>query len=749
MTVYDAIWLILGLPLLGFLIQCFFGQSAIQALGAARGKKLMGGIAVSVIAGAFACGVAITHALATAPEEARVHIRTAFDWISIYSIRIPFELRIDTLSMTMVLIITGIGALIHLYATGYMAEEKDYTRFFAYLNLFVAFMLLLVLGNNLALLFIGWEGVGLCSYLLIGFWYKDLANSKAANKAFIVNRVGDVGLVLGMGLLVVLFATNKDQLGINDPRWLSYDVILPNIVGLLQNNPAMATAIALCLFVGACGKSAQFPLYLWLPDAMAGPTPVSALIHAATMVTAGVFLLNRLHPVFEMSPLASAIVVIIGLFTAIFAALIAFGQMDIKKVLAYSTVSQLGFMFIACGVGHYWAGMFHVITHAFFKALLFLGSGAVIHAMAHDQDMRNYGSLRKYIPITWFTMLIGYVSIAGFYWTAGFWSKEAILAGALGSQLAVFNGVNFGYWAGWIGFLAAFLTAVYMTRMMMLTFGGGQERWKLIPAHEHGHEHGHDHGHGHDDHGHHAEHGAHAHAHPHAHAHGPDKHGFFYTDAELAKAHSDEHDDHHHALDESHKPHEVPPSMWIPLAVLAVPSLFSGAWLYNFFGQKKHFLEHWLYPEGLAVLNEKVVPSYPKFISTDQLILISVIVATLGMGIGVLWYLRGLPKSEGWDLAKWNPIRLAASQQFGYDKTMVEAGVEGGNVVGNFFWRIIDSRLIDGLANGIGYFFGGLAKGFGVVQSGYARGYALMMLIGTAAILGWLFYSIGLFGGRS
>lgn len=649
-----------------------------------------------------------------APTD-RAVIVTAFDWINLHSLRVPFELRVDPLSMTMVLIITGIGALIHFYATGYMSEERDYSRFFCYMNLFVAFMLTLVLGNNLALLFIGWEGVGLCSYLLIGFWYKDHANARSANKAFIVNRIGDWGLTLGMFMLAVLLITHRDQFGLADPRWLSYDVILPNIGAILVKNPVWATVIGLLLFVGAAGKSAQFPLYLWLPDAMAGPTPVSALIHAATMVTAGVFLLNRMHIVFEMSPVASAVVAGIGAFTALFAALIAFGQMDIKKVLAYSTVSQLGFMFIACGAGAYWVGMFHVTTHAFFKALLFLGAGAVIHAMAHDQDMRNYGNLSKYIRITSLTMLAGWLAIAGFPYLSGFFSKEYILGGALASEHAVAQGINVGVIAGWVGLGVAFLTALYMTRLTFLTFFGGRERWRET----------HD---GHTAH--------HAHEHPHAHHahhdHGPDEHGFFYSEEEVAKRQASGHDEHHHALSPDHKPHEVPFSMWFTLAALAVLSIGGGYVLYN-----GKLFEKWLVPEPLPVLGE--VNLHPEGI---PLMALSIAAALGGLIAGAIWYAKGLPKREGWDLSLWNPFRRAAGEQFGYDRAMVDATVVGGGSIARATWRVIDNGFIDGLVNLVGI----LAKGFGGlfrrIQTGYVRGYALVMLLGGVTMLGYLVWAL-------
>lgn len=710
------IWLVIGLPVVGFLIQAFLGK---RLIGNGGGKRLVGALAVAPIAAAFVIVVMLTMSLAKLEPSARAVVSHGWDWIQIAGLSIPFELRIDPLTMMMALIITGIGSLIHLYATGYMAEEKDYARFFTYLNLFIASMLILVLGNNLVMLFIGWEGVGVCSYLLIGFWYKDIANSKAANKAFIVNRIGDWGLTLGMFLLFVVIAANADKFGAHGNRFLSYDVFLPVLGDVLKGMPGVTTAIALLLFVGACGKSAQFPLYLWLPDAMAGPTPVSALIHAATMVTAGVFLLNRLYVIFELSPVASAVIAVVGAFTALFAALVAFGQTDIKKVLAYSTVSQLGFMFIACGAGAYWVGMFHVTTHAFFKALLFLGSGAVIHAMAHNQDMRNYGKLAKYLKITFATMFIGFLAIAGIPPLAGFWSKEGVLGYALANNHAMAGGVNFSYIVGWVGLGVALLTAFYMARMTFLTFFSGQERWRLIPAHAEGH---------HDDHNHHDDHGHHDH-HAHHEDHGPDKHGFFYTDEELAAV-PHEHE-HHHDLDESHKPHEVPPSMWLPLVVLAALSI-GGGWFLN----QNHLLEHWLYPPGTQHLN---LEAHPHGI---PLLGLSIAAGVLGILIGAIFYYKQLPAKEGWDLAKWSPFRKSAGNQFGYDGSMVAATVDGGRDLGLAMWRGADAKVVDGAVNGAGWLASTLGKGFAVLQNGFVRQYALIMLVGVVGLLGAISYSI-------
>ncbi len=679
---YESIWLVLLFPILGFLIQSLAGSAIEKALG----RRVLGFLAVLPIVLSFVVGVLITVGLKGG--NATNHIVTLGKWISVANLRIPFEFLVDPLSMTMVLIITGIGALIHLYATGYMASDKEYARFFTYMNLFIVAMLVLVLGNNLLLLFVGWEGVGLCSYLLVGFWYKDLANAKAANKAFIVNRIGDWGLTLAILLIVAVLMSS--HIDVPDGRFLSYDVMLPALQRALITMPGIATVIALLLFVGAAGKSAQFPLYLWLPDAMAGPTPVSALIHAATMVTSGVVLLNRMHIVFEMSSTASAVVCVIGAFTALFAALIAFGQTDIKKVLAYSTVSQLGFMFIACGAGAYWAGMFHVTTHAFFKALLFLGAGAVIHAMAHNQDMRNYGNLRKYLPITFWTMVVGTlaicaVGIPGVFGFAGMYSKEAILGAAIANSHAQINDIQLGQIAGCVGLAVAALTSVYMTRLMCLTFMGKEDRWRAIPA-----------------------------------AH-----------VEVA---GDEagHDVAHHELDATHTPKEVPFSMWFPLVVLAILSIGGGYVLSN-----GGAFQHWLYPKDLPILGD--VPTESTKI---PLAMYSAVAAIGGILFGLLFYWKGLPKNQGFDESKWTDWRRSERDQFGVDNAMVVASVEGGGDIARGLWKWIDVGLVDGIVEG----FGSVAAGLGGVlrrwQTGAIRLYALMMLLGLVGVVGFFAYAI-------
>ncbi|TFG88331.1 MAG: NADH-quinone oxidoreductase subunit L, partial [Gemmatimonadales bacterium] len=411
------------------------------------------------------------------PDQA--YVRTLWTWLPVANLQIDAALQVDQLSVVMLLVVTGVGALIHLFSVGYMGKDPGYARYFAYLNLFIAFMLVLVLSASFPVMFIGWEGVGLCSYLLIGFWYTDVQKAEAGLKAFLVNRIGDTGFMIAMFLIFVHLGTlDFAEVSITAPRQL-----VPG--------GGAATAIALLLFLGCAGKSAQIPLYIWLPDAMAGPTPVSALIHAATMVTAGVFLVARASVFFALSPVAAGVVAGVGALTALFAATIGLRQWDIKKVLAYSTVSQLGYMFIGVGVGAYAAGMFHLITHAFFKALLFLGSGSVIHAMhaayhhthghADPQDMRNMGGLGAYLPITSKVMWVATLAIAGIPPLAGFFSKDEILLSAFARGES--NPFYYVVWA--FGTIGALLTAFYMTRLMLYTFHGPNRTGDLARPHLH------------------------------------------------------------------------------------------------------------------------------------------------------------------------------------------------------------------------------------------------------------------------
>ena len=451
-----VILLIPLLPFLGFLVNA--------SLGRRIGKSAAASVACGSIVASFIAAVVMVWRLVALPPDARVITQVVFDWITAGDFNVSFSLRLDPLSALMILVVTGIGSLIHLYSTAYMHEEPDweYARYFSYLNLFAAFMLTLVLGSNFLVMFVGWEGVGLCSYLLIGFWYQEQSASDAGKKAFIVNRVGDFGFILGVLLIVVRFGTLDFQDIARALSSVSHEVAFGTL-----------SLTTLLLFVGATGKSAQIPLYVWLPDAMEGPTPVSALIHAATMVTAGVYMIGRNAALFSHTPQTLLIVATVGVATAFLAGTIGLAQNDIKRVLAYSTVSQLGYMFLAMGVGAYAAGIFHLYTHAFFKALLFLGSGAVIHALAGEQDLRRMGGLKAKLPVTYWTFLVGALAIAGVPGLSGFFSKDEILYRTYASGHT---------WMWVLGLLTSFLTALYMFRLVYLAFHGPRSV-ETAPAH--------------------------------------------------------------------------------------------------------------------------------------------------------------------------------------------------------------------------------------------------------------------------
>lgn len=435
--------LIILLPLFGFLFNSFLGKRLPELTVSVIGS--------GVVFASFVLSVLIfaTYVQNDVTEPIRIIF---LDWISVGTFNVNFAVHLDQLSLLMMLVVTGIGFLIHVYSKGYMHGDAGFSRFFSYLNLFIFFMLILVMGSNYLLLFIGWEGVGLCSYLLIGFWYKNPAYSKAANKAFIMNRIGDLGLLLGIFLLFLGYSTLE---------YHNLNQIISGEINSAESHYIMRNA-SLLLFIGAIGKSAQLPLFTWLPDAMAGPTPISALIHAATMVTAGIYLIIRSNLLFSLAPLTQEIILVVSILTALIAALIGLKQNDIKKVLAYSTVSQLGYMFFALSLGAYTAAFFHLFTHAFFKALLFLGSGSVIHAMSGEQDIRKMGGLSKHLPATHTTFLIGTMAIAGLPPLAGFFSKDQILASAFGHSPVLWGIMLFG----------ALLTAFYMFRLYFLTFKG-------------------------------------------------------------------------------------------------------------------------------------------------------------------------------------------------------------------------------------------------------------------------------------
>ena len=472
MSLSHWVWLAVALPLGGFLLN---GALALRRPDA---RGLVSLVGPGVLLGAFGVSAGVFRELLRHPLHEPLIVQL-WPWLSVGQLQVDLAFQVDQLSVVMLLVVTGVGSLIHLFSVGYMREDQGYARYFAYLNLFIVFMLVLVLGSSFPVMFIGWEGVGLCSYLLIGFWFSDKANADAGKKAFIMNRIGDFGFLVAMYFIWRAFGT------------LNFADVLATAPLTLAPGGAVVTAITLFLFLGCTGKSAQIPLYTWLPDAMAGPTPVSALIHAATMVTAGVYLVARTNVLFAMAPLSSAVVAGIGALTALFAATIGLRQYDIKRVLAYSTVSQLGYMFLGVGTGAYVSGIFHLATHAFFKALLFLGSGSVIHAMHHAyhathshedaQDMRNMGGLKAYMPVTFWLMMIATLAIAGIPPFSGFFSKDEILAAAFarGGQQPVF----FLFYA--MGVAAAFLTAFYMARLIALTFLGPNRTGERERGHLH------------------------------------------------------------------------------------------------------------------------------------------------------------------------------------------------------------------------------------------------------------------------
>lgn len=730
--------LVLFLPLLGFLFHAF---SVFFIKDLATRKKWTGIIGPGVVLAAFAVVCSLIGPMMNAPEHRLIvplipGTSAETPWISLGGFTVNFALLIDPLSILMALIVTGVGGLIHVYATGYMAEDREMPRFFTYFNLFIFMMLLLVMGENFLLMFVGWEGVGSCSYLLISFWYTDSKNALAGNKAFIVNRVGDLGFALGMMAAWSVFGTlsfyTADGTGILDLAKQGHDVMGHSLALLPQLGPfSFITVMCMLLFVGAMGKSAQIPLWVWLPDAMAGPTPVSALVHAATMVTAGVVMLSRCSYLFVQSPQALQLVGWVGLATAFVGATVGLVQTDIKRVLAFSTVSQLGYMFLACGVGNFTAAMFHITTHAFFKALLFLGSGAVIHSMLGEQDMRKMGGLKNKIFGTWLVMFIGTYAIAGFPLLSGFWSKDAILDSASRSPWG-YGPILYG-----VGLATAFMTAFYMNRLMWKTFYT-DPRFKdgELEAHHHSNfdEHedeGHGHAHGHD-------HAAEAHHNPDGEHTGEEEHGH----------HSHGHGHGHGSV------HSSPPSMMWPLYILAVPSLLFGLLAGPLFGNKfANFLEPcvWTYEQAEKI---GVIKEGPALLPSDNVgYAISSIVAIAGLALAFLIYSKH--KATGSWISeetkqKWlsHPLGIPA---FFYDTFTAKWGFDtayefifqkvGGWFAKSILWQMIDKGLIDGIVNGLAALVGVFSKGTRRLQTGYVRNYALAMLFGVVLVIGGLLYT--------
>jgi NADH-quinone oxidoreductase subunit L len=665
------LWLIPVLPLAGAAINGFFGKKS--------SRQAVTTIALIFSGAAFAMAlwVAMRFSSLTLPyHEYLAH------WIRSGSFSVDFAFYLDQLSLVMLLIVTGVGFLIHIYSVGYMWEDPSYYRFFSYLNLFMFFMLMLILASNYLMMFIGWEGVGLASYLLIGFWFTKDSAASAGKKAFIVNRIGDFGFLIALFLLIKHFGS------------LNFDQVFQSIsqMGAEKTGVGLLTAIGILLMVGACGKSAQIPLYIWLPDAMEGPTPVSALIHAATMVTAGVYMVSRSHVIFERAPIALTVVAIIGTLTAFFAATIGVVQTDIKKVLAYSTVSQLGYMFMACGVGAFSAGIFHLMTHAFFKGLLFLAAGSVIHAVGGEQDMRKMGGLREKIPWTFWTMTAGTLAIAGIPGLAGFFSKDEILWRSYQAS-----------WAYWlVGVITALLTSFYMFRLWFMTFFG---EYRGEAEAEHGD----------------ASHSAHD-------AHGSHGHGGV---------------------------HESPRVMVVPLVILAVLSVVGGyVGVPGSLGGNNRF-DKFLGPvfhrsapgnaqntavgEKGAPEQETEGPEPKKGVSTELMFTgISVVAALLGLGLAWLLYYRN-PKL---------PEKIAASMAGGYQVLLHKYYVD--ELYGAIFvkplingstrilWHEVDQKGIDAVVNDAGDAARHVSDEVRHMQSGNIRSYAAWIAAGSAVVIAFM-----------
>ncbi|WEK06173.1 MAG: NADH-quinone oxidoreductase subunit L [Candidatus Devosia phytovorans] len=626
-------------------------------------------------------------------------------WIQVGDMDLRWVLRVDTLTAIMLVVVNTVSALVHTYSIGYMADDPHRNRFFAYLSLFTFAMLMLITADNFLQMFFGWEGVGLASYLLIGFWYTKPSATAAAMKAFIVNRVGDFGFALGIfGAFMVLGHIDFDGAFHAAGELSTTGLPIMNFLGWQLD--AM-TVVCLLLFMGAMGKSAQFLLHTWLPDAMEGPTPVSALIHAATMVTAGVFMVARLSPLFETSPVALTVVLVMGAITAFFAATVGLVQNDIKRVIAYSTCSQLGYMFVALGAGAYSAGVFHLFTHAFFKALLFLGAGAVIHAMHHEQDMRNMGGLRKKIPVTYAMMLIGTLALTGvgipgseFLGFAGFFSKDSII------EAAYAVGGNTGMFAFWLLVIAALFTSFYSWRLIHLTFHGSPRDAQ--------------HGHGHD-----------------VVAHDGDSHDEPLDD-HAAHAHDDHgHHDHGSAYDHAHEPPKV---MQIPLYVLAVGAVLAGALFYGMFFHDVEHIEHFF--AGALVVDHEIieaahhVPTWVKWSATISMII----------GFVTAWYMYIRRPDLPGRLAATNPgLYQFLLNKWYFDELYNTIFVKPALWIGRALWKGFDDWLIDEtLAEGLGRRVQNVTSWVTKLQSGYLYHYAFAMLIGIAALLTWAIAAGGL-----
>ena len=654
-----------------------FGAAVLMLFGRRLGDPRAGWLATGLMVLAFVSSLVLLAALLSLSPGERSHVSIVFTWLPADQLRVNIGFLADPLSITWCLLVTGVGSLIHLYAIGYMRGDPNYGRFFAFFNLFAASMLILVLANNYLLTFLGWEGVGLCSYLLISYWFERNTAALGGKKAFIYNRIGDFGFMLAMFLLIAKFGT--------------LDYIATGHAASHASN-GVTTAIALLLFLGCIGKSAQIPLFPWLPDAMEGPTPVSALIHAATMVTAGVFLVCRAHPFFDASSSAMTVVAWVGAATALIAGTVAALQPDIKRVLAYSTISQLGYMFLAVGVGGYTAAIFLVIVHAFYKGCLFLGAGSVIHGNAENQDMRTMGCLRRFLPITAIGMVAAWLAIVGFPPFGGFWAKDAVIDSAYFDH-------HYALWL--VGVLAAVVTGIYMTRLIFLTFFGNERfRDDPMPA--------------------------------------------------VVSGGSDDDDDLEAVLGydpdflptvvygepprpprlHGHDPHESPWLMVVPISVLALLAVVGG--LLDLPLRHFEWLDSWLAP----VFHGVNQPAPHSFVGASELTGVAFACAILGVLVGFVLYRRGLPTPAADPLPERLGVTADVLGHGYYFDDGVSVAVDGPiRGTGDFLDRDVDTGVIDGSVNGVAQLVGRAAAALRHVQDGYVRRYAIGIALGAAAIL--------------
>ena len=662
-----TLYLIIALtPLAGCLLAGLFGNT-IGRRGAHTVTIL--GVAVSAVLSAYVlCGF-IDGSRAKFDEN-------AYTWLTMNGLDFSVGFLVDSLTALMMVVVTSVSLMVHIYTIGYMADEEvGYQRFFSYISLFTFSMLMLIMSNNFIQLFFGWEAVGLVSYLLIGFYFKRDSAIFANLKAFLVNRVGDFGFVLGIGLVLAYFGGSL--------RYADVFAYLPNVVGSTLFGWDLITITCLLLFVGAMGKSAQFPLHVWLPDSMEGPTPISALIHAATMVTAGLFMVSRMSPMYELSTTALSVIMVIGAITALFMGFLGTIQNDIKRVVAYSTLSQLGYMTVALGVSAYSVAMFHVMTHAFFKALLFLAAGSVIIGMHHDQDMRNMGGLRKYMPITWFTMLLGNLALIGTPLFSGFYSKDSIIEAVHASNLP---GSGFAYFAV---LASVFVTAFYAFRQYFIVFHG-KERWREAK---------HDH---HDDHG------------------------------------------HHHGLKPSDNPHESPWVVTLPLILLAIPSVIIGyiaiePMLYGDFFKNVIYVNHELHPV-MHIMKEEF---HGAMAMVSHSLHTPVLYLAIG-GVLAAWFLYvKVPQLPAKIAQTFRPVYVLFENKYYLDNIYFAVFAKGTRALGTFFWKAVDTAIIDnGLVNGAAKLVGAVAGQVRRLQTGFIYTYAAAMVSGVLVLIVVFFWQL-------